>query len=110
MTSGPIVVTGATGHVGRPLVSLLIDAGVQVRAITRDPAGTGLPSAAEVTDSVEEALHGASAVFRNSRALRRRPGSGHRAGRGRGKCHPTSCAVGGQRRRRPRASTVTLSR
>lgn len=69
MTSGPIVVTGATGHVGRPLVSLLIDAGVQVRAITRDPAGTGLPSAAEVTDSVEEALHGASAVFLNSRAL-----------------------------------------
>ena len=69
MTDGPIVVTGATGHVGRPLVSLLIEAGVQVRAITRDPAAAELPSAAEVTDSVEEALHGASAVFLNSRAL-----------------------------------------
>jgi uncharacterized protein YbjT (DUF2867 family) len=69
VTSGPIVVTGATGHVGRPLVSLLIDAGVPVRAITRDPASAGLPSAAEVTDSVKEALHGASAVFLNSRAL-----------------------------------------
>ncbi|MET0701790.1 MAG: NAD(P)H-binding protein [Mycobacterium sp.] len=69
MTSGPIVVTGATGHVGRPLVSLLIDAGVQVRAITRDPASAGLPSTAEVTDSAEKALQGASAVFLNSRAL-----------------------------------------
>jgi uncharacterized protein YbjT (DUF2867 family) len=40
-----------------------------VRAVTRDPARAGLPSAAEVTESVEQALRGASAVFLNSRAL-----------------------------------------
>ena len=69
MTGGPIVVTGATGHVGRPLVSRLLDAGVEVRAVTRNPVGTQLPSAARVTDSVHDALHGASAIFLNSRAL-----------------------------------------
>lgn len=67
--SGPIVVTGATGNVGRPLVALLADAGVEVRAVTRNPAGAKLPGGAQVTDSVREALRGASAVFLNSRAL-----------------------------------------
>ncbi|GAB7066549.1 NAD(P)H-binding protein [Mycobacterium hodleri] len=69
MTDGPIVVTGATGNVGRPLVALLVDAGVEVRAVTRTPAGAHLPDGVQVTDSVREALRGASAVFLNSRAL-----------------------------------------
>ena len=69
MSAGPIVVTGATGHVGHPLVTFLIEAGVQVRAVTRNPVCAQLPSAAEVTDSVHEALRGASAIFLNSRAL-----------------------------------------
>lgn len=69
MTDGPIVVTGATGNVGRPLVALLVDAGVEVRAVTRDPAGAHLPDGVQVIDSVRGALRGASAVFLNSRAL-----------------------------------------
>ncbi|MGW6603257.1 NmrA family NAD(P)-binding protein [Streptomyces sp. NPDC055036] len=36
-----ILVTGATGNVGRPLVERLLTAGIRVRAVTRDPAGPG---------------------------------------------------------------------
>jgi uncharacterized protein YbjT (DUF2867 family) len=64
-----IVVTGATGNVGRPLVAELVAAGARVRAITRTPKTAGLPSRAEVTGTVADALPGASAVFLNSRAL-----------------------------------------
>ncbi len=32
-----IVVTGATGNVGRPLVTALLAAGAPVRAVTADP-------------------------------------------------------------------------
>ncbi|OHU88405.1 NAD(P)H-binding protein [Mycobacterium talmoniae] len=64
-----IVVTGATGNVGRPLVTALADAGAKVRAVTRHPAAAGLPAQVEVVASTAEALPGASAVFLNSRAL-----------------------------------------
>jgi uncharacterized protein YbjT (DUF2867 family) len=64
-----IVVTGATGNVGRPLVGELVAAGARVRAITRTPKTAGFPAGVEVIDSVAEALPGASAVFLNSRAL-----------------------------------------
>ncbi|MGA6175069.1 NAD(P)H-binding protein [Streptomyces sp. NPDC012600] len=43
-----ILVTGATGGVGRHVVDQLISAGVQVRALTRDPAKASLPPEAEV--------------------------------------------------------------
>ncbi|GAB2601802.1 NAD(P)H-binding protein [Streptomyces capparidis] len=43
-----ILVTGATGNVGREVTRLLIDAGVDVRALTRDPGSARLPGAAEV--------------------------------------------------------------
>ena len=33
-----ILVTGATGNVGRPLVGLLSEAGIPFRAFVRDPA------------------------------------------------------------------------
>jgi uncharacterized protein YbjT (DUF2867 family) len=42
-----ILVTGATGNVGRPLVEQLIAAGHRVRALTRDPARAELPAGAE---------------------------------------------------------------
>ncbi len=64
-----IVVTGATGNVGRPLVSQLVAAGAGVRAVTRSPQNAGLPVGVEAVSSAVEALPGASAVFLNSRAL-----------------------------------------
>jgi uncharacterized protein YbjT (DUF2867 family) len=64
-----IVVTGATGNVGRPLVTQLVDAGAKVRAVSRQPQLAGLPADVEVVESASEAIVGASAVFLNSRAL-----------------------------------------
>ncbi|WP_040165311.1 SDR family oxidoreductase [Microbacterium gorillae] len=43
-----ILITGATGTVGRHLVSALVDAGESVRALSRDPASAALPEAVEV--------------------------------------------------------------
>ncbi|MDA0563873.1 NAD(P)H-binding protein [Streptomonospora sp. S1-112] len=43
-----ILVTGATGNVGRPLVERLLADGHRVRALTRDPRRAGLPAGAEV--------------------------------------------------------------
>ncbi|HEY9304127.1 MAG TPA: NAD(P)H-binding protein [Mycobacterium sp.] len=64
-----IVVTGATGNVGRPLVHQLVDSGAKVRAVSRRPQSAGLPAEVEVVESATEAVAGASAVFLNSRAL-----------------------------------------
>ncbi len=64
-----IVVTGATGNVGRPLVAELAAAGARVRAVTRSPETAQFPAHVEVVGSTAEALPGASAVFLNSRAL-----------------------------------------
>lgn len=63
-----IVVTGATGNVGRPLVTELAAAGCRVRAVTRN-ASSDFPHGVEVVGSAVDALEGASAVFLNSRAL-----------------------------------------
>jgi uncharacterized protein YbjT (DUF2867 family) len=67
-----IVVTGATGNVGRPLVSELAAAGAPVRAVTRSPQTAGFPDGVEAVNTASsaiDALAGASAVFLNSRAL-----------------------------------------
>ncbi|GAB1820998.1 SDR family oxidoreductase [Herbidospora sp. RD11066] len=45
-----ILVTGATGNVGRPLVTQLVDAGHEVRALTRDPSKAHLPAGVEVVE------------------------------------------------------------
>jgi uncharacterized protein YbjT (DUF2867 family) len=68
-TTVTIVVTGATGNVGRPLVCELAAAGVHVRAVTRTPETAGFPDGVEAVSSAVDALPGASAVFLNSRAL-----------------------------------------
>ena len=59
-----ILVTGATGSVGRHVVTALLGAGHQVRAVTRDSTRAGLPAAAEVvTADLGEAATLTQAVF-----------------------------------------------
>ncbi|MGA6156332.1 NAD(P)H-binding protein [Stenotrophomonas sp. NPDC087984] len=65
-----IVVTGATGNVGRPLVEALAAVGEQVTAVSRRPTGTELPEGvrhhrADLADpgSLRPALDGADALF-----------------------------------------------
>ncbi|MGW8557956.1 SDR family oxidoreductase [Streptomyces tubercidicus] len=67
-----IIVTGATGNIGRALVDRLLADGAAVRALTRDPARAGLPAAAETvradlteTDDLVPLLTGADALFLN---------------------------------------------
>ncbi len=64
-----IVVTGATGNVGRPLVAELVTAGAEVRAVSRRPDSAALPAEVKIFDTAAAAIPGASAVFLNSRAL-----------------------------------------
>ncbi|BBX83332.1 NmrA family NAD(P)-binding protein [Mycolicibacterium aubagnense] len=63
-----ILITGATGNVGRPLVEQLHATGAKVRAVTRNPS-PHFPPGVEVVASVCDGLAGAGAVFLNSRAL-----------------------------------------
>lgn len=65
-----MLVTGATGFVGRALVPALVAAGHEVRATTRQPArATPLPHVAWVTcdvqrpDELRRALHGVDVVY-----------------------------------------------
>ena len=67
---GPVLVTGATGRVGRLVVDELLRAGVPVRALTRRPEQAALPAGVEVVAgdltapaSLDVALDGAGAVF-----------------------------------------------
>jgi uncharacterized protein YbjT (DUF2867 family) len=64
-----IVVTGATGNVGRPLVAELVAAGASVRAVSRTARPTEFSSGVQVFGSAADTLPGASAVFLNSRAV-----------------------------------------
>jgi uncharacterized protein YbjT (DUF2867 family) len=43
-----ILITGATGNIGRHVVTALLDDGQDVRALTRDPEHAGLPSGVDV--------------------------------------------------------------
>ena len=65
-----ILVTGATGGVGRLVVDELLRAGASVRALTRRPENAALPAGVEVVSgdltvpaSLDSALDGAVAVF-----------------------------------------------
>jgi uncharacterized protein YbjT (DUF2867 family) len=65
-----VLVTGATGRVGRLVVDELLRAGVSVRALTRRPETAALPAGVEVVagdfaapESLDAALRGVGAVF-----------------------------------------------
>jgi len=66
----PVLVTGATGQIGRGVVDLLLDAGMPVRALTRHFEAATLPANVDVVtgdltvpESLDEALDGVGAVF-----------------------------------------------
>src|SRR5262245_65379718 len=67
----PVLVTGATGRVGRGVVDLLIDSGVPVRTLTHRPeAAATLPADVEdvtgdltAPESLDAGLRGVGAVF-----------------------------------------------
>lgn len=65
-----ILVTGATGHVGRQVVAQLVAAGAPVRALTRNPAAATFPAGVEVVRgdllepaSLETALAGVDRMY-----------------------------------------------
>ncbi|MDW3848626.1 NAD(P)H-binding protein [Micromonospora sp. BRA006-A] len=65
-----ILVTGATGSVGRHVVGELLDRGERVRALTRTPETAGLPEKAEVVrgdllrpETLEPALAGVTRLY-----------------------------------------------
>jgi uncharacterized protein YbjT (DUF2867 family) len=65
-----ILVIGATGRVGRQVVSQLLDAGDRVRALCRHPESAGLPASVEIAagdltlpETLDPALDGADTVF-----------------------------------------------
>ncbi|WP_158888263.1 NAD(P)H-binding protein [Amycolatopsis anabasis] len=67
---GKILVTGATGKVGRQVVAQLLESGAAVRALVRNPETAGLPAGVEVVrgdlldpSTVDAALPGVGAVF-----------------------------------------------
>lgn len=71
-----ILVTGATGTVGRPLIDVLRAEGAKVRAVTRDPRTAGLPTDVDVVvgdpsrpDTIARFLPGVTALFLHPRAV-----------------------------------------
>ena len=65
-----VLVTGATGTIGRALVSELLATDCRVRALTRNPDGADLPREVEIArgdltdaDGLEDHLHDVDAVF-----------------------------------------------
>jgi uncharacterized protein YbjT (DUF2867 family) len=71
-----ILVTGATGIIGRPLVDVLVNEGAKVRVVIRDPGPAGLPAKVEIVEgdlshpgTVAPFLEGVSSLFLHPRAV-----------------------------------------
>ncbi|MEU2031075.1 NAD(P)H-binding protein [Nocardia amamiensis] len=69
------LITGATGSIGRPLVSTLVSTGTRVRAVSRQPVAD-FPEGVEVVpfDEVSGALGGVESLFVHPRASKDRVG------------------------------------
>jgi uncharacterized protein YbjT (DUF2867 family) len=77
-SEGPamLLITGATGTIGRPLVDILITQGVKVRAVTHGPQAANLPIGVEVVEGdltrpegFAPFLEGVTALFLHPRAV-----------------------------------------
>src|SRR6266536_4096590 len=71
-----IMIAGATGTIGRPLIDQLDAESVEVRAVTRTPLAAGLPAGVEVVegdlsrpDTIASSLRGVTALFLNPAAV-----------------------------------------
>jgi uncharacterized protein YbjT (DUF2867 family) len=71
-----ILVTGATGTIGRPLIDVLVSEGAEVRALTRNPQAAGLAAGVEVVEfdparpeEIAPFLEGVTALFLHPRAV-----------------------------------------
>src|SRR5262249_21741776 len=71
-----VLITGATGNVGREVVNLLLAEGVKVAAVSRNPETAMLPSEVRVTkgnpsepQSIASALGGVEALLLSPRAV-----------------------------------------
>ncbi|MFI6907637.1 NAD(P)H-binding protein [Nonomuraea sp. NPDC050394] len=74
LPNATVLVTGATGLVGRPLIDLLLAQGAKVRAVTRDARAAALPEGVDVVEGDPAgALDGVSSLFLNPRALGAHP-------------------------------------
>jgi uncharacterized protein YbjT (DUF2867 family) len=86
-----LLVTGATGTIGRPLIDILINEGVKVRAVTRNPQAADLPAEVEVVqgdlsrpDTIAPFLEGVTGLFLHPRAVGQAAGELLRLARQRG--------------------------
>jgi len=71
-----LLVTGATGTIGRPLIDALLNEDVKVRAVTHDSQAANLPAGVEVVegdlarpDTIAPFLEGVTALFLHPRAV-----------------------------------------
>jgi uncharacterized protein YbjT (DUF2867 family) len=71
-----LLITGATGTIGRPLVDALVNEDVKVRAVTHDPQAANLPAGVEVVEgdlsrpaTIAPFLEGVTALFLHPRAV-----------------------------------------
>jgi uncharacterized protein YbjT (DUF2867 family) len=71
-----LLLTGATGTIGRPLIDVLLNEGAKVRAVTHNPQATNLSAEVEVVegdlsrpDTIAPFLEGVTALFLHPRAV-----------------------------------------
>lgn len=71
-----LLITGATGALGRHLVDTLLTGGAEIRAVSRDPAAARLPAGIEVVaadpsrpDTMDGTLAGVTGMFLHPRAV-----------------------------------------